>query len=67
MIENTLNGMQEQKIKSLIIMIIGTFVEGFFVWSMSHLDGSVCTVLFIVVHLLLTLVALGAIEIVKGE
>jgi len=67
MLENTLNAVQEQKIKSLIIILLGSVLEGFFVWSMSHLAGSICTVLFIVVHLLLTLVAFGAIEIVKGE
>ncbi len=67
MIENTLNGMQEQKIRSIIIALVGMGLECFFVWSMSHLAGSECTVIFIVVHLMLTLIAVGSIEIVKGE
>ncbi len=64
---NTVNDIKVSKIKSIIIMLIGMFVECFFVWSMSHLTGVVCTVIFIVVHLLLTLVAIGSIDLVKGD
>ena len=65
--ENILHEIKVTKIKSIIIMLIGMFVECFFVWSMSHLTGVVCTTIFIVVHLMLTLVAIGSIDLLKGD
>lgn len=64
---NVLNVITVTKIKSIAILLIGMCVECFFVWSMSHLTGVICTVIFIVVHLLLTLVAIGSIDLVKGD
>jgi|GEM_PF-7004194 len=65
--DDTLNENVVKKIKSISILLVGMCVECFFVWSMSHLTGIVCTTIFIVVHLLLTLIAIGSIEIVKGD
>lgn len=62
-----LNAIGVDKIKSIIIMLIGMCVECFFVWSMSHLTGIVCTVIFICVHLVLTLIAVGSIDLVKED
>lgn len=65
--ENILNEIKVSRIKSVAILLLGMSVECFFVWSMSHLTSVVCTVIFIVVHLLLTLVAIASIDLLKGE